>query len=160
MANEIELPVRPKLYSVETGVLQNQVPGRCNTWTSYTEDENGDTVDGGEFKAYADQVEATIADLRRQLEEALNTSAGWKMCADKCNEEFALAVERDTEIKEAGFAEGIRKAAEAVKQRIGEGLSLPKSVGDKAYAKAGKHCEEAVLSLLPEPTEPSAGGAE
>jgi len=58
-----------------------------------------------------DRALATIADLRRQLEEALNTSTGWKMCADKCNEEFALAVKRDGAIKEAGFAEGIRKAS-------------------------------------------------
>ena len=116
--------------------------------------------DEGKRVARLEGYDLAIADLRRQLEEALKTSAGWKMCADKCNQEFALAAERDAAIKEAGFAEGIRKAEEAVKQRIGEGLSLPKSVGDKAYAKAGKHCEEAVLSLLPEPTEPSAGGAE
>src|SRR6185312_12495633 len=61
---EVELPPRPKRYSAETGVLANQVPGRCNTWSKTTEDADGNEIDAQEFDIYADEVE-------RQLEAAL-----------------------------------------------------------------------------------------
>ena len=128
MANEIELP-----------------PLELNP-----DDENGGKHLQGQLGCRERQLLealATIADLRRQLEEALKTSAGWKMCADKCNQEFALAAVRDAAIKEAGFAEGIRKAAEVCAESDG-------------WDMHPKDYYSLVLSLLPKPTEPSAGGAE
>lgn len=64
---EIELPPRPKRYSTETGVLINQVPGRCNTWSETTEDMDGNEIDAREFLIYADEVE-------RQLKAALSAN--------------------------------------------------------------------------------------
>jgi len=77
------------------------------------------------------QVDAVIADLRRQLEEA----------------------------EAKGEAEGIRKAAEAAYGCHSEEYETEANEGEREdYNDGVGTARQAILSLLPKPTEPSAGG--
>lgn len=105
------LPERPKRYSTETGVLQNQVPGRCNTWSETNECEDGDEIDAREFVAYADAVESIvdaqssrIVELEKELAKAEREWKAYVAASRKLNESLG-AMKQRSELDESKLAE-------------------------------------------------------
>lgn len=91
--------------------------------------------------------ELLFSDLGLNTREGVHFNARAE-AAEGEREAYRILMNEAREALSASRADALKEALEAVHVRKGEGLSHPRTKGDKAYAKAFEHAEQSILARM------------